>query len=151
MIDVKKIFFVNLKELVHFGQKLPEPESSFLAKITSEMDQPNHIKLKNCPPNQILFIGPVKLLEVLHKNKKYWKYAGVFSFFFLFSQNFMLIIRVEERQLILRKRFFNLPMTRFKCFQCHIVPRSCLQVAKYILKWTTSEVVHLGKAKSRNY
>ena len=26
-------------------------------------------------------------------------------------------------------------MTRLKCFQCHIVPRSCLQVAKYILKW----------------
>ena len=139
---------------------------------------------KNCPPYQILFINPVDLREVLHKNKKYWKYAGVnsdfgsirrreiqetfcyftpaqtafmalcagvFSFFFLFSQNFMLIIRVEERYLILRKRFFNLPMTRFKCFQCHIVPRSCLQVAKYILKWTTSEVIHLGKAKARNY
>ena len=61
--------------------------------------------------------------------------AGVFSFSFLFSQNFMLIIRVEERYLFLRKKFFNLPMTRLKCFQCHIVPRSCLQVAKYILKW----------------
>ena len=49
-----------------------------------EIDENKNMKIllkKNCPPYWILFIGPVDLREVLHKNKKNWKYAGVNSDF----------------------------------------------------------------------
>ena len=96
------------KELVHSFKKLPEPNSSFLEKITSGMVESHHMKLKKiCPAYYILFISSVELFEIPQKKATFWKsaIANFFNIFFkkirygeklFFVRNEKIILRLKE-------------------------------------------------------
>ena len=61
-------------------RQLPEPNSSFLDKITSGMVQSNHMKWKKiCPTHYIPFISSIKFFEISQKKNTFWKNAIPFA------------------------------------------------------------------------